>query len=182
MKTMIIGLFLIWVAVVHGQTVPSLNVTQYLGRWYQVYADLLVDGTFERDSFCDTADYGVNTNGTVSVVNRERLYSPTGTEQIIDGWAQITDPSQPGQITVHLQGTMFAAPYWVYQLGPLVDGLYDYSIVSDPLKLTLFVLARNVTRFMANYDEKVLQFLEGEGFTGILDGAIPTQQEGCVYW
>lgn len=37
-------------------TVSELNVTAYLGRWYQYSADLVVDATFESNSLCDTAD------------------------------------------------------------------------------------------------------------------------------
>jgi lipocalin len=47
--------------------VSELNRTQYLGRWYQVYADLAVDLTFENSSFCDTADYAIYPNDTISV-------------------------------------------------------------------------------------------------------------------
>jgi len=39
------------------QTANELNVGAYLGRWYQVYSDLIVDATFENSSYCDTADY-----------------------------------------------------------------------------------------------------------------------------
>jgi hypothetical protein len=37
-------------------TVPKLNTTKYLGRWYQMYEDLIVKEWFERKGFCDTAD------------------------------------------------------------------------------------------------------------------------------
>lgn len=30
---------------------------RYMGRWYQTYANLLEDLTFENASLCDTADY-----------------------------------------------------------------------------------------------------------------------------
>jgi lipocalin len=162
--------------------VTELNRTQYLGRWYQVYADLFVDATFENSSFCDTADYGLYPNNTISVLNRERQYNVTGPERQIYGWADVEDPSKPGQLTVHLQTTEFPAPYWVYQLGPVIDDQYEYSIVSDPVKLTLFVLARNVTRFMKKYNENVTNYLTEQGYTSILNSPILTPQEGCVYW
>jgi hypothetical protein len=74
-------------AVAH--TVPALNMTAYLGRWFQVYSDLIVEATFENASYCDTADYGLNTNGTISVLNRERQYGPQGPERVINGWAAL---------------------------------------------------------------------------------------------
>ena len=162
--------------------VTELNRTQYLGRWYQVYSDLFVDATFENSSYCDTADYGIYPNNTISVYNRERQYNVTGPERQIFGWAEATDPSKPGELTVNLQTTNFPAPYWVYQLGPVVKDQYEYSIVSDPLKLTLFVLARNVTKFMDKYNRNVTDYLTEQGFTNLLNSPILTAQEGCEYW
>ena len=168
-------------AVVSGQ-VTELNRTQYLGRWYQVYADLFVDATFENSSFCDTADYAVYPNDTISVWNRERQYNVTGPERQIFGWAEATDATKPGELTVHLQTTGFGAPYWVYQLGPVHQDQYEYSIVSDPLKLTLFVLARNVTKFMDKYNTNVTNYLTEQGFTSLVNSPILTPQEGCEEW
>ncbi len=160
--------------------VSELNRTQYLGRWYQVYSDLFVDATFENSSYCDIADYGIYPNNTISVWNRERQYNITGPERQIFGWADTQDPTKPGELTVNLQTTEFPAPYWVYQLGPVINGLYEYSIVSDPLKLTLFVLARNVSSFMKLYNTNVSAYLKKEGFDGVLNTPIPTAQMGCL--
>ena len=164
--------------------VTELNRTQYLGRWYQVYADLAVDITFENSSYCDTADYAIYPNNTISVWNRERQYNVTGPEREIFGWANVEDASKPGELTVHLQTTGFGAPYWVYQLGPATyNGYqYEYSIVSDPLKFTLFVLARNVTTFFETWNANVTAWLQSNGFTGLLNTPIQITQEGCKYW
>jgi lipocalin len=175
-----VALFLGSLAFVLSQ-VSELNTTQYLGRWYQVYSDLFVDATFENSSFCDTADYGLYPNNTISVLNRERQYNTSGPEREIYGWASL-DTVNPGELTVHLQTTAFGAPYWIYQLGPIEKDEYQYSIVSDPLKLTLFVLARNVSKFMEKYNRNVTDYLTEQGFTGLLNSPIVTPQEGCEYW
>ena len=174
-------------ASVAAQTVPSLNTTAYLGRWYQVYSDLIVEATFENASYCDTADYGLWPNGTVSVLNRERQYGVDGPEREIFGWAADSGNAtgEEGQLTVHLEGTgSFGAPYWIYELGPVgpADGLYSYSVVSDPLKATLFVLARNVSEFYGVWNKTVWGLLEGLGFTGLLNYPLLTVQDGCTYW
>lgn len=175
----LITVFSLFTADLNAQ-VQELNRTQYLGRWYQIYSDLFVDATFENSSFCDRADYSIYPNNTISVWNRERQYNTSGPERQIFGWADAEDASKPGELTVHLQTTEFPAPYWVYQLGPILDDQYEYSIVSDPLKLTLFVLARNVSRFMEKYNLNVTNYLTEEGFTGLLNSPILTPQEGCV--
>jgi lipocalin len=156
--------------------VSQLNRTQYLGHWVQMYSDLFVDATFENSSYCDSADYSVYPNNTLSVWNRERQYNTSGPERQIFGWASI---DKPGELTVHLQTTNFPAPYWVYQLGPVIHDQYQYSIVSDPFKLTLFVLARNATAFTELYDEEVRTYLRNQNFTSFLNTPIPTQQQGC---
>ncbi len=167
-----------------SQTVPELNQEKYLGRWYQMYSDFAVEATFENNSYCVTADYGLYSNKTVSVLNRERNFNVSGPVRPIYGWANVNNETEPGQLTVHLQTTEFPAPYWVYQLGPDTynGSQYEYSIVSDPFKLTLFVLARNVTSFRENWETQVLDYLESEGFTNFLNKPIPTVQDNCTYW
>jgi lipocalin len=165
--------------------VTELNRTQYLGRWYQAYSDFAVEATFENNSYCVTADYGIYPNNTISVLNRERQYNISGPERRILGWADLSNASEPGELTVHLQTTTgFGAPYWVYELGPPTynGSLYEYSIVSDPLKFTLFVLARNLTEFASIWASGVLERLKENGFTEFWNTPIATVQENCEYW
>ena len=72
---------------------------------------------------------------------------------------------------------------WVVQLGPSTcNGEYQYSVVTDPYKLTLFVLARNVTEFKQNYDKEVLAKLKEQGFTWFFNRPIKTYQgQDCCY-
>ena len=60
---------------------------------------------------------------------------------------------------------------WVLKLGPKTfgtDGQYQYSIVSDYLKATLFVLARDTLTFK-QFEPEVLQFLKDQGFTSFIN-------------
>ena len=73
---------------------------------------------------------------------------------------------------------------WVVQLGPptYTGGLYQYSVVSDYLLYSLFVLARNVTDFKVTYEEQVLAKLKEQGFTKFFDKPKETYQgKDCVY-
>ncbi len=38
-------------------TIDSINVPSYLGRWYQLYASQIPNATFEKNGYCVTADY-----------------------------------------------------------------------------------------------------------------------------
>lgn len=165
-------------------TVPSLNVTKYLGRWYQMYADPSVIATFERDAVCVTADYTLEKDGKVGVLNSERLRTPTGEGKNITGYAYIPDPNQPGKLKVHLGGVPVDAPYWVVKLGPPTfgEGLYQYSVVTDNLQITLFVLARDVDTFKSQYDEEVRNWLTENGFTRFYNKPVATlQNKECIY-
>ena len=53
------------------------------------------------------------------------------------------------------------------QLGPATfrGNYYQYSMVTGPRRVYLFVLARNVTEFKQNYDDDVLATLKEQGFT-----------------
>jgi lipocalin len=166
----------------YSQTVPSVNITAYLGDWIQVYYDYAVKDTFEYDVVCDVAQYSLNGNGTIRVINSGNRDNTSGPLDIVYGWAEQNNPKEPGQLLVHLQPTGgIGAPYWIYQLGPIVNGSYQYSIVSDDLKFTLFVLARNRTDFLTHYNEEVLAWLFKNGFNGIINKPIVTNQTDCVY-
>jgi lipocalin len=73
-------------------------------------SSLLVNATFERDSCCVRAQYGLFSNGSVSVHNSAKIGSPQGADDEIYGWAQAEDASQPAKLTVHLQGVPYGAP------------------------------------------------------------------------
>jgi len=82
--------------------------------------------------------------------------------------------------TVHLQNTgNFGAPYWIFELEPVTGNEYAYSVVSDPFRLTLFVLARNLSEFAATWAPGVLGRLTAAGYKGWLNTPLPTVQEGC---
>lgn len=171
--------------------VTELNATSYVGRWYQMYSDAVVMDTFEKNSDCDTADYTLLPNGTISLRNGE-FDLATGKLSYIDGFATIPNASEPGKLEVqftdggpHIQG---GAPYWVMALGPLEANSkgveqYAYSIVADSLVPlgTLFVLARDVDEFNTKYDSEVRDKLSDLGFKYIFNKPLPTRQTNCTY-
>lgn len=142
--------------------VKELNLTQYDGMWYEVYGDR-VDRSFQGTGSCITAQYKLLDSGNVSVYNRE--ITKNGTIESIDGYAFYEDNNSGGELTVFLSGQPMPAPYWVIELGPIVDDKYDYAIVTDDKGLTLFVLARDVITFFELYDDDVMDSLVDFGFT-----------------
>lgn len=159
--------------------VPTVNVPAYLGTWYQMYSDL---STFLFSSqYCVQATYGIFPNNTVSVHNRDRIGSVTGDERQIYGWAS-QDAKAQGILTVYLQGVPVGAPYWIVAIGPEEGNKYQWAVVSDELQISLFVLARNVTRFYREFNETVYSLLINEGFNTPVNSPVPTYQVGCPPW
>jgi len=164
-------------------TVDELDVQSYLGRWYQVYTDLIVNQTFERNAKCVTADYGLNADGSISVFNANTVGTPDGDFSTITGTARVPDATEPGKLTVAFSSVPVPGDYWILKLGPVVNGQYQYSVVSDSNKATLFVLARDASTFMGSEDkETVLAFLKESGFKCFWNRPQETyQSDQCNY-
>ena len=159
-------------------TVSELDLTKYSGRWYQVYGSKF-DFVFEGKSNCITADYTIIPDKNISVLNSQ--YSLDGKLEQIEGYAYYSDnidpKVEPGKLTVHLEGVPKDSPYWIVDIGPEVDGYYDWSIVSEPSGLFLFVLTRDVDRYYENYDTNVMKLLGEYGFKN----PIQIDQTNCEY-
>ncbi|CAD5119530.1 DgyrCDS8130 [Dimorphilus gyrociliatus] len=145
--------------------VNELEVDRYYGRWYQIYGSKFVLDGVQRNGFCSVAIYGPLPDGNISVYNYQRQNSPSGPPYGLGGIAYPSN--RPGVLSVQLAGVPRIAPYWVIKLGPKTfgfDGYYEYALVSEPTKLNLFVLARNVDDFNQRFDQEVRDFLDEEGF------------------
>lgn len=154
-----------------------------------MYADAATQ--FIEGNYCVVTDYGLFANGTVSVRNRERLQNVTGAQNGILGYAVIENrlslTTSDGQLSVYLQipppGPQgIASPYWIVDLGPKTFGpygLYEWAVVSDPLQISLFVLARDVQDFYNNYNKTVIERLYSQGFVNAINEPRATVQDGC---
>jgi lipocalin len=138
-------------------TVKELNVNQYLGNWYQVYG-APTNVIFQGYGECITAQYGLLEDGDVSVLNSQ-INSDDILEQI-SGYGYYTNTSEPGKLTVHLDGVPVDSPYWVVKLGEVINNQYQYSIISVPSGISLWVLTRDISKFYKLYDEEVKTYLD----------------------
>lgn len=163
--------------------VTSVNIAQYTGYWYQMYSNIASKATFEKDSFCSTARYGANDDGTVSVRNAALIGAPNGTASVVNGYAYAKDPSQPAELNVHFDDvpSPVDGSYWIVALGPIVNSLYDYAIVSDKTGTFLFVLARDYATFKTTYEATVLEQVREMGFTGVKKPIAEYQGSDCAY-
>jgi lipocalin len=137
--------------------VNELNINNYLGHWFQIYG-APTNVIFQGNGTCITADYQLLDNGFVSVLNSQ--INDDGNADIISGYAYYKNVSEPGKLTVHLDGVPVDSPYWVVKLGEIVDDEYQYSIVTTPSGISLWVLARDVRQFFNEYNDEVKDFLD----------------------
>jgi len=156
------------------KAVDELDLTKYDGLWYQVYGDSF-NKLFQGNGKCSIAQYKLIDN-EVSVLNSQ--IDENNEEDEISGYAYYKDGDCCGYLTVLLDGTP-EAPYWVLELGPIVNEKYDYSIVSDNKALSLYVLTRDVNRFYESYDTQVLESLEDFGFNKRYNEPIVMNQTDC---
>lgn len=169
--------------------VSNLNVTAYLGRWYQIADDFSSAATFEKGAWCVAADYGLRSDGKISVFNQQRDGSATGPRSNITGYAYAPNPNVPAKLKVHFDVAPIDGPYWIVDVGPRVqtgdarcDPCYDYAVVTDEAEISLFVLARDVSRFSNKYNATVSRFLEEKGFNKFWNRPIYTPQPPeCTY-
>jgi lipocalin len=157
--------FFLFVKSNNFKAVNQLNLTNYIGYWYQVYAAPF-DYTFQGYGKCITANYKIIGDNNISVVNAQ--YNFYDEYEVIKGYAFYKNISEPGQLSVYLEGTPVIAPYWVLKLGEVHDDEYQYSIISVPHGPSLWVLARDVLGFFRNYDNEVKKFLDEYNFNYVI--------------
>lgn len=123
---------------VGNQAVPppakSVDVQRYMGRWYEQFR---YEASFQKGLEAVSADYSLNDDGTVRVVNRGRKGGVEGTLKESVGKAKVTDTATNAKLKVSFFGP-FYGDYWVLDHGP--D--YEWSIVGEPSGRYLWALTR----------------------------------------
>ena len=172
--TILFGLYCLIISAEY-KAVDELYLPSYMGKWYQVYQDNF-NKLFQGIGKCSTATYQIIDENKVSVFNKQ-IDEENKIDQIT-GYAYYKEDDYGGYLTVKLKD-LPEAPYWVLELGPVVNDLYEYSIVSDDKALSLFVLARDVDIFYKNYNDDVVMSLENFGFTKKYNMPIVMNQTDC---
>ena len=113
--------------------VSDFDLDGYLGKWYEVAR---LDHPFERDLQQVTADYSVNEDGSIKVINRG--YSTRTNEwKEIEGRALPARGENEGFLKVSFFGPFYAS-YCIFELDP--SG--QYAFVAGANKSYLWLLAR----------------------------------------
>ena len=140
-------------------TVPYVDLNQYAGLWYEIASNPVF---FNKDLVGVTAEYTLQSDGRVKVVNKGYKGSLDGPLDSITGTARVVDKATNSKLAVRFGfplGSLFEGKYWIVLLD---DVNYEYAVVTDDRQFTLFILSRTPDMEAALFDEIVLA-LEEQG-------------------
>lgn len=145
MKKTLIAFVLFFASLGQAQleTVPFVDVTQYLGTWYQIAGNPL---PFDKDCFCSRQQLSLRQDGLVDVYNTCNKGAVDGALSEIHGVATSLDSASNSKFEVDF-GLPFKGQYWIIGL----DAQYRFAVVSDPSKKSLYILSRTPTLDSALY-------------------------------
>jgi len=114
--------------------VAEVNLERYLGKWYEIAT---IPQRFQKGCVCVTAEYSLNPDGTIKVVNSCRKNSPTGEFRQVTGQAKVVPGSHNAKLRVSFFRP-FWGDYWIVGL----DSNYEWAIVSNAKGSTCWILVR----------------------------------------
>ena len=135
--------------------VSSVELSRYVGKWYEIAH---YPTPFQSGCASSTADYTARSDGSINVFNT-CLGSDGGTISTIEGTATIDDRVTNAKLTVRFPGIPIPGGYWIIDLGEN----YEYAVVGDPTRLTLFILSRTPSLDPAVL-EGILSRLPAQGY------------------
>jgi len=136
--------------------VQNVEIERYLGKWYEIAR---LPNSFEKGLICCTAEYTLNEDGSIKVINRGRKEDDLSKEKKATGKAWVADKSETGKLKVSFFWP-FSADYWIIDLD---EENYDWAVVGHPNRKYFWVLARN--KFLPeSILNRVFQKAESLGF------------------
>lgn len=161
------GIFCLLSLTAHGQsdesvkTIPSLDVSRYLGTWYEIAK---FPNWFQKKCVSNTkAVYSIRSDGNLKVLNSCK--TADGSLSDAEGTARQIGPKDSPKLEVRFAPAwlsflpMVWGDYWVIEL----DSQYQVAAVSDPRREYLWVLSRTPQLDKKIYDE-LLQRLQAQQF------------------
>lgn len=134
--------------------VHPFDKSRYLGKWYEIAR---FDFRFERDLNNTTAEYSLNKDGSIKVVNRGFNYKT-------NEWKEATGKAKfvHGDNTAMLKVSFFGPFYSGYNV-IAIDKDYKYALIAGNSFKYLWILARETT-IPDDIREKYLKIASGAGF------------------
>ena len=119
-----------------AEPVKNFEAEKYLGKWYEIAR---FDFRFERGLDNTTADYSLNPDGSIKVVNRGYKTAENDWKEAV-GEAQFLEDRSTGRLKVS-----FFKPFWGGYNILSIDGNYEYALVAGDNLKYLWILSREKT-------------------------------------
>lgn len=117
------------------QVITDFDISRYQGTWYEIAR---LDHRFERGLSRVTADYAMQPDNTVRVLNRGFSAESQQWEEAV-GKARFTGASDTGALKVSFFGPFYGA----YNIVALDQDNYQWALVTGPSFNYLWILARS---------------------------------------
>ena len=135
------------------QTVNSVDLNKYLGKWYEIYR---LPNWFEDDDCVTvTAEYGLRDDGGVSVLNTCHKASK---KEEARGIAKIVEGSSNSKLRVSFFRP-FYGDYWILDLA----SDYSWVLIGEPAGKYFWILARD-KKLSPELEESLLVKAEKLGY------------------
>ncbi len=138
----------------NANAVKPFDVNLYLGKWYEIAR---FDFRFEKDLNNVTAEYSLNKDGTIRVVNRGFNYK-TGEWKQATGKARFVGVANEARLKVSFFGPFYSG-YNVIA----IDTAYTYALVAGKNLDYLWILSREKT-IPATVKESYLRAAKNIGY------------------
>jgi apolipoprotein D and lipocalin family protein len=136
------------------RTVAQVDLSRYLGRWYEIAR---LPNSFQKKCLNSRADYALRDDGDITVLNSCQD-TQDGRLRQSKGRAWVVDPATNARLKVSFFWP-FRGDYWIIELG----NEYEYAVVGTPNRRYFWILSREQTMDSSLY-EAILQRAGQQGF------------------
>jgi len=137
-------------------TVHHVDIPRYMGVWYEIAS---YPQWFSRGCFNTSATYTLRADNKVDVLNQCHKGSPTGPLKTAKGVAYVANTDTNAELKVSFFWP-FYGDYWIVELG---DD-YEYAVVSEPGRSTLWILSRSTQMDRGTLDALLDRLKNVHGF------------------
>jgi len=147
------------------QTVPKVDLTRYLGTWYEIAT---IPQRFQKGCTAVSATYTLRPDGKIKVLNECRKDSLNGKYKAAKGKAWVVDTVSNAKLKVQFFWP-FSGAYWIIEL----DSNYQYAVVGHPGRKYLWILSRSRKMDEPLYND-LMERIKKHGYE--LSGIVKTPQ------
>lgn len=133
-----------------------VELARYLGKWFELARH---ENRFQKGLDGVTAEYALEEDGRISIVNSGVQGGPRGERSYVEGHAIVADDATNAKLKVSFFGPLYTGDYWVLDHGDE----YEWSIVGEPSGRYLWLLSREAKPAPA-VAEALLKRVEALGY------------------